>query len=232
MSELAECKAPELLELAAQFLARRYPNSLIVRELSIGNWGSALIDLVAICDDEIIGIEIKGDGDSPTRLGLQQALYSKAADRMWILPSPDLENRCFEGKHKVTREWGRLVLRDGKIEPFKYSWGAESKPGKLAIAPAQLLEALWKAELQFIAAGERCNSHSRMKVDELVDEISELVPLRNIRKAVCGRLLERDWAEKRNDAISMNEHMKKLGYKGEHKVPEVRAWWAKDLLDG
>ena len=26
--------------------------------------------------------------------------------------------------------------------------------------------------------------------------------------------------------------MKKLGYKGEHKVPEVRAWWAKDLLDG
>ena len=70
-------KAPELLPLAVDWLAETYPGSIIVTELSVADWGGALVDVAAITETEIVGVEIKGDGDSPARLKLQGMAYGR-----------------------------------------------------------------------------------------------------------------------------------------------------------
>ena len=38
-------KAPDLLPLAVDWLAETYPGSIIVTELSVADWGGALVDV-------------------------------------------------------------------------------------------------------------------------------------------------------------------------------------------
>lgn len=191
-------KAAALLELAIDWLAERYPDSLIVPELSIGSWGAALLDVAAITETEIIGIEIKGEGDSPARMPLQASLYSKAATRMFFLPCPALEERCF--KH-LPDAWGCLTIREGKIEQRLGAWRQRMveygdlsyrEPKELCVAPAQLLQCLWRAELDLIAM--RCQVITgKADVEKLRWEIAEQVPLRRLKSEVCDALRHRKW---------------------------------------
>jgi hypothetical protein len=198
-------KAAELLTLAIDWLAQTYPDSLIVPELSIGTWGAALLDVAAITTNEIIGVEIKGEGDSPARLPLQAAIYSKAATRMFFLPCPQLEERCF--KH-IPVSWGKLVVRDGKIEQKLPAWKQREADlgwkvetaGKLCTAPAQLLQCLWRDELDLIAV--RCAIITgKVDVETLRWELAEQVPLRRLRSEVCDALLNRKWGTQRGNKL-------------------------------
>jgi hypothetical protein len=182
-------KAAELLPLAIDWLARRYPDSLIVPELSIGTWGAALLDVAAITPTEIIGVEIKGEGDSPARLPLQASLYSKAAARMFFLPCAGLEERCF--KH-IPDAWGRLMVRDGVIEQG-WRYRAPWEPEQLCVAPAQLLQCLWRQELDLIAT--RCAIITgKVGVEKLRWELAEQVPLKRLKLEVCEALRLRRWS--------------------------------------
>lgn len=189
-------KAAELLPLAIDWLANRYPNSLIVPELSIGTWGAALLDVAAITQTEIIGVEIKGEGDSPARMPLQASLYSKAATRMFFLPCPALQDRCF--KH-LPDAWGRLVIIGDRVERRLSPWEeicGEKEPQELCVAPAQLLQCLWRDELDLIAS--RCAIITgKVDVEKLRWELAEQVPLRKLKAEVCDALLHRKWTGQR-----------------------------------
>lgn len=86
-------KANELTELAIEWLSKQYPDSVIVTELSVSSWGGASIDVAAITDNEIAGIEIKGEGDSPSRLKLQGLVYGRVARKMWLLADEKASRR-------------------------------------------------------------------------------------------------------------------------------------------
>jgi hypothetical protein len=185
-------RAPELLSLAVDWLVSAYPDSLIVPELSVGTWGAALLDVAAITATEIVGIEIKGEGDSPARLPLQAALYSKAATRMFFLASPTLEERCF--RH-LPDAWGRLTICDGRVRHALTTWGKPKLAQELCVAPAQLLQCLWRQELDLIAS--RCAVITgKVGVEKLRWEIAEQVPLRRLRVEVCDALIHRKWTQK------------------------------------
>lgn len=188
---VAEARATNLLPLAVMWLRQQYPTAIIVPEFSIGAWGAALIDLAAICEDEIIGVEIKGDGDSPTRIKLQAAVYSKAADRMFLLPAPSIQARCYKA---APRSWGQLALIDGTIqraEPHEYS--RRKQPERLHIAAGQILQALWRDELDFIARTREVTIGKRLCKEGVRDHLAEHLPLSVIRSEVCSALRRRDW---------------------------------------
>jgi hypothetical protein len=185
-------RAADLLGLAIDWLATTYPESLIVPELSIGTWGAALLDVAAITPTEIIGVEIKGEGDSPARLPLQASLYSKAATRMFFLPCPALEERCF--RH-IPDAWGRLVVDGQSVRPALTAWGKPKLAEELCVAPAQLLQCLWRQELDLIAI--RCAVITgKVGVEKLRWELAEQVPLRRLKAEVCEALLHRKWTQK------------------------------------
>lgn len=194
-------KASELLPLAIDWLADRYPGALIVPELSIGTWGGALLDVAAITQTEIIGVEIKGEGDSPARMPLQASLYSKAATRMYFLACPALQDRCF--KH-LPNAWGKLAVVDGKIDVVLTDWertcievyDKDKEPAKkLCVAPGQLLQCLWRDELDTIA--RLCGVITgKVGVEELRWQIAERVPLERLRAETCDALRRRKWINK------------------------------------
>lgn len=188
-------RAPQLLELAKIYLAARYPDALLVPELSIGSWGKALLDVAAITETEIIGVEIKGDGDSPARIPLQAAVYSKAATRMYILPAPSIEQACFRHSPEC---WARLkVGGDGLIERFLPSvWHKDEEPPLLCTAPRQLLQCLWKEELYDIAHRHGVFTTRRATATDLLDFVSEDLPLKVLRAETCRALRERKWIAK------------------------------------
>jgi hypothetical protein len=203
-------KAADLLPLAIDWLAEQYPGAVIVPELSIGTWGGALLDVAAITPTEIIGVEIKGEGDSPARLPLQASLYSKAATRMLFLACPALEERCF--KH-LPDAWGRLSVRDGRLEcrvregrkwylenpdqarHMPAAWAGDPRADRLCTAPAQLLQCLWRDELDAIA--RLCGVMTgKVDVETLRWKISEVVPLERLRLETCDALRRRKWINK------------------------------------
>lgn len=193
-------KASELLPLAIEWLSARYPGALIVPELSIGTWGGALLDVAAITETEIIGIEIKGEGDSPARLPLQASLYSKAATRMFFLPCPALEERCF--KH-LPGAWGKLVARDSVIELKLTDWErtaieryGEQPAKRLCTAPGQLLQCLWREDLDAIARIHQVIT-GKVGVEGLRDKLAEALPLSVLVPETCMALRRRKWINKR-----------------------------------
>lgn len=180
--------AERLCAMASDWLAERYPGSLIIREFSVGTWGSALIDIAAVTEREIVGVEIKGDGDSPARLKLQTALYSKAATKMWLLAAPSIAARCEAASWDG---WGVLrVDDDGSLTNMGQSFRSEAR--KLPTAPFQLLQALWADELRYIAGAGLSGSCEAVRA-----YLADNMPLAKLVPAVCERLRARDW-QKRN----------------------------------
>lgn len=178
--------ARRLRDMAEDWLCARYPGSLIIREFSCGNYGAALIDLAAVTEREIIGVEIKGDGDSPYRLKLQVPLYSKAAQRMWLLPAPSLFERC-----KAARifDWKLLRVADNGLAVE----GLQGEPNRLNTSPGQLLEALWADELRAIGMSLGF-SPGRAGVSQMQQFLADEVPLKTLVPAVCKALRARNWA--------------------------------------
>src|ERR1700754_1542835 len=100
--------ARDLCEQAIVWLRKEWPDAVIIPELSVANWGGARLDLAAVTQTELIGVEIKGDGDSTARLSLQGMLSSSVCSRMFLLPSGNLREKCLKAKPP-----GWLMARNG-----------------------------------------------------------------------------------------------------------------------
>lgn len=186
-------KAQSLCDLASDWLAARYPDALIVRELSVGKWGSALLDIAAITPEHIIGVEIKGDGDSAARLDRQGWIYSRVASQMFLLSAPGLDGAA--AKH-LPKDWWQLRIDSGAIFAGKLdhdSWGYVYGPRQLPNAPAQLLECLITKELKRVGRELTPAIDIGRTVPTMIAAISENAPLARIRAAVCEQLRLRDW---------------------------------------
>lgn len=189
---MADARA--LHNAAADWLAGQYPDALIVHELSIGSWGAALIDVAAITPTEIVGVEVKGEGDSHTRIALQAAVYSKAATRMFLLPAPTLEAKCFKA---APNSWGLLSIASGQIEraePWEYK--RKEQPPRLCTAPHQLVQCLWAEEIATLAKRLGNAFGKKLYREAAAAEIAGAIPLNTLLPAVCEILRERQWIGK------------------------------------
>jgi hypothetical protein len=118
---------------------------------------------------------------------------------MFFLACPQLEARCF--KH-LPDAWGRLTVTEGVVELTAWQQkqsdlGWTFEPAKeLCVAPAQLLQCLWRNELDLIAM--RCAVITgKVDVEKLRWELAEQVPLRRLKAEVCDALLHRNWNSQR-----------------------------------
>lgn len=208
MAVTEKVRARELTDLAHEWLRARFPKAHIRRELSLGAWASAAIDVAAICEDQIVGVEIKGDGDSPSRLKLQGAMYGRACRKVYLLSSPALADRCY--KHKPP-EWDMLWHPDvDRITGTKcvetgirYSdWCGELRRGEgLGLSPAALVDLLWVKEIPRLRMLLPTTEHTGWPKQKgaLVEYVVQRFPLPVIEKAVFGTLRQRDWFDDRTD---------------------------------
>lgn len=211
--EKPEWRAAALTQLAAAWLARRYPEALIVEELSIGNWGSLRLDVAAIAEDGIHAVEVKGDGDDMSRLKLQGPLYALAARHAWLLASPTLHDRSRKAR---PQGWGLLQLDEAKGQVKTVSH-IQAQP--LPNSPGQMLQALWAVELRQLCDHLAVPRKGMTCCDEWTEALAEAVPLSVLRPAVCAALRNRDWYPARPSGVA-----------SPRRPGQVR--WARDILAG
>lgn len=202
MSEI-EYTAPILTDMAEKWLRLNLPDALIMREFNAAKWGGALIDIVAITKTRIIGIEIKGQGDSLTRLKLQGPSYSLVTNKMYLLCCPELWEKC-KKKFLKPQGWIGLVI-DGDDLKYEHEsfYNREHIVDsdiyhRLPNSPFALCSLLWKVELVHLGQRLRCDVVSSMNVSAIIKTISEICPLREIRQGVIDTLLVRNWDFKNN----------------------------------
>jgi hypothetical protein len=206
-------KASDLLPLAVDWLGATYPGAIIVPELSVSDWGGALVDVAAITETEIIGVEIKGDGDSPARLKLQGMAYGRVCRRMWLLPSPDLQERCHAQRPPG---WGRLEIWEGKVRAFnraiKLGPRIKTKHGhryeqvrddsrydpcsaseSRLLCPYSMCGTLWRDELYDMARLYQVKVTGKANVEPLRQAICEQLPAPAIHAGMIDQLRRREW---------------------------------------
>ncbi len=206
-------KAPDLLPLAVEWLALTYPGAIIVTELSVADWGGALVDVAAITETEIVGVEIKGDVDSPARLQLQGMAYGRVCRRMWLLPSPELQDRCHA---QCPRGWGRLEIWEGRVRAFnratrlgrriptrdghRYeSLRDESRYDPCAaresrlLCPHSMCGTLWRDDLREMARLCEVRGIGKANVEPLTRAICAQLPAPAIHAGMIDQLRRRQW---------------------------------------
>tara|TARA_R110000751_G_scaffold307812_1_gene431881 strand:+ start:48039 stop:48725 length:687 start_codon:yes stop_codon:yes gene_type:complete len=215
-------RAPELRDLTIAWLRARHPEAIIVPELSVADWGGASIDVAAITPTHIVGVEIKAEGDSPSRLDLQGAVYPRVAREMWLLPDESIREKCFA---KKPSGWGRLEVWDGAVRP----WNRATKVARFeererngmrwkvgiserdhdrvdpdeaqrlnALCPASMCGTLWRDELAQIAlrvGGLRL--FGRANVGPLTEAICAQLPAPVIHDLMIEQLRARAWGSKK-----------------------------------
>jgi|GEM_PF-2641687 len=195
-------KAPELLDLAINWLKQEYPDATIVTEMSVADWGNARIDVAAITDDEMIGIEIKGEGDSPTRLELQGLRYGQVARKMWLLCTPEgtLAERCAK---KKPQGWGKLQVVDGVVETSE-RWASDDRSyvqhwkarDSQQFNPWAMCGTLWRDELYDLAVRKNLQPHRTARVTDLTETIIDHLPVPELHDAMIFQLRRRVWKKK------------------------------------
>lgn len=204
-------KALELRDKAKLWLRAKYPQALITHELSVAEYGGALVDVAAILDDHIVGVEIKGEGDSPARLGLQGGMYSRVCRTMHLLADESIRKKCAAA---LPPGWGEIRIGSGREDSDRYNvceasglvtsrWNNHHDASGYGLAPVALAAMPWTKEYPAfqVALGMGYTALPRTKA-KCIEYVAANFTLRTIEKAVCGILKQRDWERKQVDAPS------------------------------
>lgn len=179
-----EFKAPRLKVMALHWLRSKWPGAVLTTELALHKWGEASVDVAAILPSAIIGVEVKGDGDSHRRLERQGWVYSRSATELWLLPAPALHDKMVEHK---PRGWGVLRVEDGGLVEQQRCWRDE-----IYNSPAALLDICWRRELDIL--GRKYGFKVKgMTAVQLQAALAEIVTLAEARAFTCGCLRSRQW---------------------------------------
>jgi len=187
--------AKTLLGWALWWAREQWPDAVLVPELSVASWGGARLDLGIVTPSELIGVEIKGEGDSAGRLQLQGWSYSMVATQMFLLPCDLLRTKCFNAKPP-----GWLMCRntEGGWYNLKHESGVRQRghgfDGKtLAHSPQRLVELLWADEVRRLVRAFDVDIMGTRGADQRAKCVAEQVPLGKLRPKVYQTLYERRW---------------------------------------
>lgn len=196
--------AGRLLCMAMRWLREQHPDSVIVPELSVGNWGKARIDLAAVCADEIVGVEIKGDGDSPSRLARQGWSYGLVASRVYLLPAPSIASRCDKARPDG---WGLLKVTDAGVERAaldangrrigdakRSDNSAAAMAGLFWASEARATWTWWLGQMpDSMRSAAWLPAAKANAVHTIHRAMGEAMPAAVLRRELCRTLRERNW---------------------------------------
>jgi hypothetical protein len=142
-------------------------------------------DIVAVTN-LITGFEIKGDGDSYTRLPLQIEEYSRHFERNYLVVGA--RHRKSSASH-VPDYWGIVTVGESGVEVVREAVESPKFKWKL------LLKLLWRKELAHIlaAAGRKPSDFRGKTKTFMVNTAIKLLPPEQLRPLVCTELFERDY---------------------------------------
>ena len=173
-------KDKQIREILIEYLKNQYDRARIYQEKNIG---TSICDLMLVYD-ELIGFDIKSDGDNYERLNGQIDAYSMVFDKNYIVVGKTHEKSAIE---RVPVEWGVLCIEDDNIKLVR-----EAKNNKKVNRKSQL-SILWLTELKNILVRNNMPRCAQKK-SYIIDKIHSTIDDKTLLKNIVEELLSRDYS--------------------------------------
>lgn len=186
----------EMREILFDYYESQNKRLRFFEELCIGK---SRADAILVCDDKIIGYEIKSDKDNLDRLAGQMKDYTRFCNECYIVTGSMHAERIFEavpefyGIIKIYMDNDKNQHLEVVREPDKDP--KESKKRKIK----HQLSLLWRSEITRIAKANKIKPVSKKSKTKIAAMLAEQMDYDILRKAVCEELMERDYS------VYMNE---------------------------
>ena len=171
----------DMREPLFDFLDEKYGKVRTIEEKVI--YGSRA-DVLAIIDGAIIGIEIKSDSDTYTRLETQVKDYEKYCDFCFLAVG---ESHRIHASEHVPKHWGIIVISEDNVEVIRE---AETNP---KVKFNYQLGLLWRHELLNIQLKYGFPKYRDKKRTEIYKFLEEKLGKEQLKKDMTEELFERDY---------------------------------------
>ena len=178
-------KDRDIREPLFAFLEESYGRIRIIEEK---NMGGSRADVIMVTPDSFVGIEIKSDADTYTRLAGQVEDYDRYFDMNIIVVGT---RHAMHVEEHVPASWGIITVEEveGRAD-FYVLRRPKPNPG---IDPARKLSLLWRPELQHIVARHLKHKYERISKKDVITKILAGVPYETLRLEMSEELFERDY---------------------------------------
>lgn len=178
-------KDRDIREPLFAFLEESYGRIRIIEEK---NMGGSRADVIMVTPDSFVGIEIKSDADTYTRLAGQIEDYDRYFDMNIIVVGT---RHAMHVEEHVPASWGIITVEEveGRAD-FYVLRRPKSNPG---VDPARKLSLLWRPELQHIVARHLKHKYERISKKDVITKILAGVPYETLRLEMSEELFERDY---------------------------------------
>lgn len=159
-----------------------------IRIIEEKNMGGSRADVIMVTPDSFVGIEIKSDADTYTRLAGQVEDYDRYFDMNIIVVGT---RHAMHVEEHVPASWGIITVEEveGRAD-FYVLRRPKSNP---AVDPARKLSLLWRPELQHIVARHLKHKYERISKKDVIEKILAGVPYETLRLEMSEELFERDY---------------------------------------
>ena len=150
--------------------------------------GGSRADVIMVTPDSFVGIEIKSDADTYTRLAGQVEDYDRYFDMNIIVVGT---RHAMHVEEHVPASWGIITVEEveGRAD-FYVLRRPKPNPG---VDPARKLSLLWRPELQRIVYRHLKYKYDRISKKDVIAKIVAGVPYETLRVEMSEELFERDY---------------------------------------
>ncbi len=172
--------------LLFDYLDLRYPKVRTFEEKIIGHSRS---DVVALLPYALVGIEIKSDADTYTRLVTQVRDYDKYFDINYIV----IGGKHLKHAHEhIPAHWGILYVDQTEEEPIIKEVRAALPNPKIKLKTQFVF--MWKSELFELLRQNKLPAYRGKSRKFIVDALLNRVTHSKLKAQMCDLLFERDYS--------------------------------------
>lgn len=202
-------KDKDIREPLFDFLEETYGKIRIFEEKRMGG---SRADIVMVTPELVIGIEIKSDADSYTRLRSQVEDYDRYFDQNIVVVGT---SHAMHIEEHVPEYWGIITVerevRESGEPDFYVLRKAAANPN---MRRKQKLSLLWRPELVRIQALNDMPKYAGKSKEFVIDKILERVPEETLAPQISEELFERDYS---TILETINEYRQQHGQKKRRK---------------
>lgn len=167
------------------FLEERYTKIRIIEEKQMGR---SRADVVMVTEDSVVGIEIKSDADTYTRLQRQIRDYDRFFDYNYVVAG---SRHALHIEEKVPAWWGIITAEEIDNNADFYLLRSPGENPNLIWK--NKLKLLWRPELAHIQELNQLPRYKQKSKAFVIDKIIEKVPRELLKIQISDELFERDY---------------------------------------
>lgn len=175
----------DIREPLFEFLEETYGKVRIIEEKQMGR---SRADIVMVIPGGLVGIEIKSDADTYTRLKRQVRDYDWYFDANYVVVGA---SHAMHIEEHVPKWWGIITVeQEGQRADFYILRRAVENPKRNLKKKLQLL---WRPELAHMQELNGLPKYRQKSKDFVVEKLLEKVPKEQLQEQISQELFERDY---------------------------------------